>query len=125
MKQLFEQQFAVDINVVLNDLDYLRCQSFDIVKFIEEFNHKVNLMPLPLDAGTERIVKERFVNGLPFHVKEHVLRNTNFPLYSLTDVQAEAKRQMSISSLLNKSKKPGTDENKDKNKFPDKPKGGN
>lgn len=64
----------------------MRCANFDIAKFIEDYNNKVSLLPLPLDAGTERIVKKEFINGLPFHVKEFVVRSTNYPIYTLTDV---------------------------------------
>jgi|JI91814CRNA_FD_contig_21_1504630_length_278_multi_3_in_0_out_0_1 hypothetical protein len=64
----------------------MRCQNFDISKFIEDFNALVSMLQSPMDPGTERLVKQYFADGLPFHVKEHVIRNTNYPIYTLTDV---------------------------------------
>lgn len=64
----------------------MRCQNFDISKFIEDFNAQVSMLQSPLDPGIERLVKQYFADGLPFHVKEHVIRNTNYPIYTLTDV---------------------------------------
>ena len=74
------------------------------MKYTEEYNAKVAMLTHPLDHGTMRLVKREFINGLPFHIKEVILRNHNYPDFDLADVQLEARRQMQISSTLNKGR---------------------
>lgn len=101
MKQQFDQQFAIDTNTVLTDLWYLQCSNYDVVKFVNDFNLKLSLLPFPLDAGTELLAKQQLADGLPFHIQEYVMMSKNYPLYTLTDVQTEAGRQMAILLKLN------------------------
>ena len=63
----------------------MRSANFDIAKLKKDCNNYVALLPLPLDAGTESIVKNEFINGHPFHVKEFVLCSTYYPIFTLTD----------------------------------------
>ena len=82
----------------------MRCVNFDILKYVDDYNTKVALLSLPIDHGTERLVKKEFVQGLPFHIKEYILRYPTYPHLSLTELQLETKRQMQISNTLNKNK---------------------
>ena len=85
----------------------MRCWNWDVDKFVEDFNAKVMQLPQPLDAGTERLCKATFLSGIPFHVKEYLYHMERYPSMTLNEVQVEAKRQMSISALLNKGKDRG------------------
>lgn len=71
MSRTFEWYFFVEENVILNDLDSLRCQGFNIAKYTEEYNAKAVRLTHPLDHGTMTLVMRELINGLPFLLLLH------------------------------------------------------
>jgi len=106
----FKTEFAVDQNTIIAEVRALRCQDQDVTKYTEEFNLKISKLR-STNPGTQEHLKILYVDGLPFKLKEMILRDRHYQFMDLTSAQAEAKRQHSVNVYMNRGKKPGEQNN--------------
>ena len=82
----------------------MRCYDNKVQDFTDDFNSKSARMPLK-DPGVEQHLKILYTDGLPKKLKEILLRDREYNGWSLTEVQAEAKRQQNIFLYMNRGQR--------------------
>lgn len=81
-QQAFLKEFTADPNIIMSELRGLRTVDYDVNKYSEEFQSKVQKLDQS-DASLLAQAKLMFVDGLPFKVKEHLVRERDFHQLSL------------------------------------------
>lgn len=101
MVQKFEAEFATDPEAVIAELRTLRAQNQDVTKYTEEFNAKIAKLAVTT-SGVKEHLKILYMEGLPWKVKDQLLRDRTTKTLDLSGIQAEAKRQQNVTAYLNK-----------------------
>ena len=82
MEQAFIKEFTVDPNVVLGELRALRCTDYDVKKYTDAFNAKAIKLN-QADPGMSAQLKMLFTEGLPYKVKEFLIKERDYHTFSL------------------------------------------
>ena len=80
--KIFIAEFQVDPNVVIGELRALRCVDYDVNKYTDQFNAKAMKLK-QTDPGLLAQLKMLYSEGLPFKIKEYLIRERDYHVYSL------------------------------------------
>lgn len=81
MENAFEDYFRVDRHVVLTELQALRCDKLDVVKYVTQFNQIKS--KYYFTVADDETLKDAFVSGLPFKCKEALTVHRDMATYTL------------------------------------------
>ena len=88
----------MDRNVVLSELQALRCEKFEVSKYVTAFNQiKAKYYWTTAD---EQTLKDAFLGGLPFKCREALTVHRDTGAYSLQKLQGEAQRVQAQLTIL-------------------------
>jgi hypothetical protein len=92
MVSKFEDEFKVDSDVIIAELRTFKTQNYNVDKYTDDFNSKIAKLDIRTAGLTEHL-KILYQEGLPWKIKDQLLRDRSNKGLDLSGLQAEAKRQ--------------------------------
>ena len=110
MKKAFVEYFEVDEEVVLSELKAMYCEKFDVSKYTTQFNQVMTKHQwTPAD---QKNLKEAYIEGLPYKVKEVLTIHRNTTNLTLAKLQRDANEINSKQQKLYHENRPPRDDSK-------------
>lgn len=104
MVKKFEAEFKVDPDVIIAELRTMKTQNYNVDKYTDDFNSKISKLDATTQGLTEHL-KILYQEGLPWKIKDQLLRDRSNKGLDLSGLQAEAKRQQNVSTYILKGQR--------------------